>query len=1272
MTTHGNTGKRRNPLAAILLFAVLTLFIAHELTSHSAAPVSAQNADSIPTVTPTPTEEGPTGQNCELVDFGEQCAETIQLNNLESRIRVGATDPFLVTADALKTNRVYRIRARRQSIGNNAFGIDACDNASVSSGRIGNTVRTVNFILYGCANGTGVLIIDLQYESGNDRISIGNTITKRITVGTGSSSTSTPTPTITPTPTRTASPTASPTVTRTPRSSGGSRTPTATPTPTATEETETTYTTTPTITNTPTEETGSGSGSGYDAWKASITSGRSRSGREYGYDPNFGFTSSGGFYYGGPAYFVRALKWNSSNRKIIFRISRCLKPSEFVSLKIHRSTFNSVSSYARSNDQCQSRRSQAQTLQFSTSRNPFPDNSIRNVTLRLRSIPTPTPTQTSTATGTPTPTATATFTPTSTSTATVTPTVTKTLTPTVTPTPDEASARLEPNPNNITLYNIRNQWRRFTVYASETIKLVANPTGSDQILEISTQNRRSFCNPEGNDTVSRRNRQSVYLEGCATGTAKLELRRQNNDVIVTYNINITTPPIPTPTITRTPTHTSTPTRTSTPTTTPTPTKTATATATLTPTPTQTYTSTPTSTFTATPTYTATLTPTVTHTPTATGTPTLTPTVTATPTPTATSISAALNPVPNYFQLGGPWQEFKLDTSHHRKVRIKVNTEDDLRTLRLSKSGDHRGPCRTSQDASKDVVRNNYIYISACSGSKGHIDLVTVPHETPIRQYEVKIGRAAPTATSTPPQNSTPTPTATPFPLFTATVTRTPRPNYSVTPHPPTGLTVTAGDGEARLDWQAALNATAYQVQMYWMRASGKMLPSILPRTGPGYHAIITGTHAIVKNLINHTGYSFNVRSVNKHPDADENSTGLTSRFEPHQSVAIRWDYVIKTNTPTPTPTHTPTPKPTNTPTPTPIQTTTPTPTQITPTTIPVPISLWVKPLLIDGEISALGILTGLKTLIPYWDVLTSGTVAIYIQKNIPATHNYEFKVTIDKSTGFDLTSHKNAPCDYENPPIEEKSKTNWFSATNSEDTAIFYLVRCRLGSGDGEITIAARYKQNRQKVDNDYGPIVVPKSLHLHDKTARYRVCGTIPTVPSDIDYLTAISRGAESWNRVQNQTGGFKISKLDNEDNCAEPSEEPHISNKQKKIVSVAAHDDIDAICTTATEPIACNSPDINDLDPANGHLGNQTIYYAHPYPKEGHIWTHTTLQIGPKKHYLPGAMAHEFGHSGGLGHAPDEDQLMYYINPFISVNKPLVPEQKDKDAMKSLYNPH
>ena len=104
------------------------------------------------------------------------------------------------------------------------------------------------------------------------------------------------------------------------------------------------------------------------------------------------------------------------------------------------------------------------------------------------------------------------------------------------------AASLSPDPSTVT-FSDDGAWHRFTVEAGEPVSVVANP-GTTPRLEITTRSGRgNFCPAEADDDVSRRDGQAVYLAGCATGTATVELRRPSDGTVLNaYTFEVTASP----------------------------------------------------------------------------------------------------------------------------------------------------------------------------------------------------------------------------------------------------------------------------------------------------------------------------------------------------------------------------------------------------------------------------------------------------------------------------------------------------------------------------------------------------------------------------------------------------------------------------------------------------------------------------------------------------------------------------------------------------------
>ena len=255
----------------------------------------------------------------------------------------------------------------------------------------------------------------------------------------GSNATATPTTTATPTPTNTPV-------------SGATATPTPTTTATGTATATPTRTATPTATPTRVQRE-------RNPWTTTLRSRKQSSDDEYGYSrygrEEFGNIDDNDFRYGGIDYTIRHLKWDDSRDAIEFRLTGCLKLSEFKSLELKRDdsswkSSNPVVRRSHSDSACESDRTRNQYFEFSgVSNNPLPHRANVEVKIAFNesgssSTDTPTPTRTGTSTATPTPTNTSVSRATATPTRTLTPTNTPrfTATPTLTPTntPDCSSA----------------------------------------------------------------------------------------------------------------------------------------------------------------------------------------------------------------------------------------------------------------------------------------------------------------------------------------------------------------------------------------------------------------------------------------------------------------------------------------------------------------------------------------------------------------------------------------------------------------------------------------------------------------------------------------------------------------------------------------------------------------------------------------------------------------------------------------------------------------
>ena len=109
--------------------------------------------------------------------------------------------------------------------------------------------------------------------------------------------------------------------------------------------------------------------------------------------------------------------------------------------------------------------------------------------------------------------------------------------------PAGPAASLSPDPSTVTFAD-DGAWHRFTVAAGEPVSVVANPEGTPRGLEITTRSGRgNYCPAEADDDVARQDGQTLYLSGCTSGQATVELRRESDGTVLrTYTFEVTGSP----------------------------------------------------------------------------------------------------------------------------------------------------------------------------------------------------------------------------------------------------------------------------------------------------------------------------------------------------------------------------------------------------------------------------------------------------------------------------------------------------------------------------------------------------------------------------------------------------------------------------------------------------------------------------------------------------------------------------------------------------------
>ena len=108
------------------------------------------------------------------------------------------------------------------------------------------------------------------------------------------------------------------------------------------------------------------------------------------------------------------------------------------------------------------------------------------------------------------------------------------------------TATLSPDPSSVDLLD-DGTWHAFSVQASESVVVVANPAGTTPRVEsTATSGAANDCPAEARDSLAREDGQTIYLAGCSAGQARVELRRASDQTLLrTYTFDIEEVPTPT-------------------------------------------------------------------------------------------------------------------------------------------------------------------------------------------------------------------------------------------------------------------------------------------------------------------------------------------------------------------------------------------------------------------------------------------------------------------------------------------------------------------------------------------------------------------------------------------------------------------------------------------------------------------------------------------------------------------------------------------------------
>ena len=101
-----------------------------------------------------------------------------------------------------------------------------------------------------------------------------------------------------------------------------------------------------------------------------------------------------------------------------------------------------------------------------------------------------------------------------------------------------ATARLAPDPAAV-MYESNGVWRRFTVHATEPIRVVANPEHASPRVGIGAGELPDSCSPTENEALDRSHGDAVWLAACRAGAGIVTLVRAADDSSIrSYTLSI--------------------------------------------------------------------------------------------------------------------------------------------------------------------------------------------------------------------------------------------------------------------------------------------------------------------------------------------------------------------------------------------------------------------------------------------------------------------------------------------------------------------------------------------------------------------------------------------------------------------------------------------------------------------------------------------------------------------------------------------------------------